>query len=99
MKQKAYPVFFITNAGRVPMIDMEVRAASVHVAVKFAERWNLAGIVFACEALLLCPRLVGFVKVRGLVCATYGVLNNEPEKVKVSVARFRGLATGLTDVV
>ena len=74
---------FITNAGKMPITDMEVRAASVQVAVRFARRWNLAGIVFACEPLLLCPRLVGFVKARGLVCASYGVLNNEPEMVKV----------------
>ena len=65
------------------MIDMEVRAANVQVAVKFAQRWKLAGIVFACEPLLLSPRFVGFVKSRGLVCATYGVLNNNPGKVKV----------------
>ncbi|KAL6850989.1 Glycerophosphocholine phosphodiesterase [Amphichorda felina] len=85
MKQRSYPVFFITNAGKVPMVDMEVRAASVQVAVQFARRWNLAGMVFACEALLLCPRLVGFVKTRGLVCATYGVLNNDPQMVKLQV--------------
>jgi len=83
MKQQAYPVFFITNAGKVPMIDLEVRAASLQVAVQFARRWNLAGVVFACEALLLCPRLVGFVKARNLVCASYGVMNNEPKNVKV----------------
>lgn len=83
VKQKAYPVFFITNAGKVPISDMEVRATSLQVAVQFALRWNLAGVVFACEALLLCPRLVGFVKARGLVCATYGGLNNEPEMVTV----------------
>lgn len=73
------------------MTDMEVRAASVQVAVRFARRWNLAGIVFACEPLLLCSRLVGFVKARGLVCASYGVLNNEPEMVKVS---FRSASGG-----
>jgi len=83
LKQKNFPVFFITNAGKVPMVDMEVRAASVQVAVKFARKWNLVGVVFSCEALMLCPRLVGFVKGRGLVCASYGVLNNEPEKVEV----------------
>ena len=88
MKQRSYPVFFITNAGKVPMVDMEVRAASVQVAVQFARRWNLAGVVFACEALLLCPRLVGFVKTRGLVCATYGVLNNDPQMVKVGSRLF-----------
>ncbi|KAK4447294.1 putative glycerophosphodiester phosphodiesterase [Podospora aff. communis PSN243] len=82
-KQQAYPVFFITNAGKLPMSDMEVRAASLQGAVHFAERWGLAGIVFACETLLLCPRLVGLVKGRGLVCATYGTPNNEPEMVKL----------------
>ncbi|RYO73962.1 hypothetical protein DL766_006109 [Monosporascus sp. MC13-8B] len=48
VKQKVYPVFFITNAGKMPMSDMEVRAASLQVAVQFARRWNLAGVVFAC---------------------------------------------------
>jgi glycerophosphodiester phosphodiesterase len=85
MKQKAYPVLFITNAGKVPMNDMEVRAASVQVAVQFAKRWNLAGVVFACDALVLCPRLVGFVKARGLMCATYGGMNNEPDTVKAGI--------------
>ncbi|KAH8906135.1 GDPD-domain-containing protein [Coniochaeta sp. PMI_546] len=83
VKQKAYPVFFITNAGKVPMSDMERRAASVQVAVRFAQKWNLAGVVFACEPMLLCPRLVGYVKNRGLLCATYGTLNNVPENVKI----------------
>ncbi|OIW26064.1 GDPD-domain-containing protein [Coniochaeta ligniaria NRRL 30616] len=86
LKQKAYPVFFITNAGKVPMADMERRAASVKVGVRFAQRWNLAGVVFACEPILLCPRLVGYVKNRGLVCATYGTLNNVPENVKVRLS-------------
>ncbi|KAK0721385.1 Glycerophosphoryl diester phosphodiesterase family-domain-containing protein [Apiosordaria backusii] len=87
LKQKAYPVFFITNAGKIPMTDMEVRAASVQVAVRFARRWNLTGIVFACEALLLSPRLVGYVKKKGaLVCATYGELNNHPDEVRKQVA-------------
>lgn len=85
MKQKAYPVLFITNAGKLPMNDMEVRAASVQMAVQFAQRWNLAGVVFACDALLMSPRLVGFVKGRGLLCATYGGMNNEPNMVKASL--------------
>lgn len=82
-KQRAYPVMFITNAGKIPMTDMEMRAASLQVAVKFAKRWNLAGVVFSCETLLLCPRLVRFVTKAGLVCASYGALNNEPANVKV----------------
>ncbi|KAM7200705.1 Glycerophosphoryl diester phosphodiesterase family domain containing protein [Naviculisporaceae sp. PSN 640] len=85
VKQKTYPVMFITNAGKVPMTDLEVRAASLQVAVKFAKKWNLAGVVFACEALLLCPRLVEYVRGRGLVCASYGVTNNVPEEVEKQV--------------
>lgn len=82
-KQRAYPVMFITNAGKLPAADLEVRAASLQVAVHFARRWNLAGVVFACETLLLCPRLVQFVKGAGLVCASYGLLNNIPDNSKV----------------
>ncbi|KAM0517682.1 hypothetical protein ACHAPE_004655 [Trichoderma viride] len=78
VKQKSYPVMFITNAGKVPMADKELRVASLQVGVQFARLWNLAGVVFACEALLYCPRLVQFVKNAGLVCASYGLLNNEP---------------------
>ncbi|KAK1237387.1 hypothetical protein MKX08_003012 [Trichoderma sp. CBMAI-0020] len=78
VKQKTYPVMFITNAGKVPMADKELRVASLQVGVQFARLWNLAGVVFACEALLYCPRLVQFVKKAGLVCASYGLLNNEP---------------------
>ncbi|KAL6900448.1 Glycerophosphoryl diester phosphodiesterase family domain-containing protein [Trichoderma evansii] len=78
VKQKTYPVMFITNAGKVPMADKELRVASLQVGVQFARLWNLAGVVFACEALLYCPRLVQFVKRSGLVCASYGLLNNEP---------------------
>ncbi|KAK3331402.1 ankyrin repeat-containing protein [Apodospora peruviana] len=85
LKQKTYPVLFITNAGKVPMADMEVRAASMQVAVQFAKRWDLAGVVFSCEVLLLCPRLVGFVKGKGLVCASYGTLNNQPGNVEIQV--------------
>ncbi|RWA09283.1 hypothetical protein EKO27_g5814 [Xylaria grammica] len=83
LKQRAYPVMFITNAGKLPMIDVEKRAANMHVAVKFAKLWNLAGIVFASEPLLLCPRLINYVKSFGLVCASYGPRNSLPDDVVV----------------
>jgi glycerophosphodiester phosphodiesterase len=86
LKQKAYPVMFITNAGKLPMIDVEKRATSMQVAVKFAKLWDLAGIVFASEPLLLCPRLIGYVKSFGLVCASYGPQNSVRENVIVSLS-------------
>ncbi|KAI0396231.1 Glycerophosphoryl diester phosphodiesterase family-domain-containing protein [Xylariaceae sp. FL0594] len=79
LKQKAYPVMFITNAGKLPMTDVEKRATSMQVAVQFAKLWNLSGIVFASELFLICPRLISYVKSRGLVCASYGLRNNNPE--------------------
>lgn len=79
---------FISNAGKVPMADKELRVASLQVGVQFARLWNLAGVVFACEALLYCPRLVRFVKNAGLVCASYGLLNNEPSLARVSFSLF-----------
>ncbi|KAK5632949.1 hypothetical protein RRF57_008664 [Xylaria bambusicola] len=85
VKQKAYPVMFITNAGKLPMIDVERRAANMQVAVNFAKLWDLAGIVFASEPLVFCPRMIRYVKSSGLVCASYGPQNNLPEAVIAQV--------------
>ncbi|CAG8018542.1 unnamed protein product [Penicillium salamii] len=85
IKQNTYPVLFITNAGKLPMSDMEIRASSLQAAVRFAKRWDLAGIVFSSETLILCPRLVGYVKRTGLICGSYGPLNNVSENSKVSI--------------
>lgn len=84
IKQRAYPVIFITNAGKAPIRDMEVCAADLQGVVYFAERWGLAGVVFTCNSLLLCPRLVSLVKARGLICGTYREQNNQPDNVKGS---------------
>jgi glycerophosphodiester phosphodiesterase len=84
IKQTAYPVMFITNAGKTPVQDKELRGSSLQAAVHFARMWNLAGVVLACETFLYCPRLVQFVKNIGLICASYGLLNNQPVNAKVS---------------
>ncbi|CAG8109281.1 unnamed protein product [Penicillium salamii] len=85
-KQNIYPVMFITNAGKPPPADLDMRASSLQAAVRFAKRWELAGVVFASETLILCPRLVGYVKRSGLVCGSYGALNNVPENSKLQKA-------------
>ncbi|KAI1810999.1 Glycerophosphoryl diester phosphodiesterase family-domain-containing protein [Poronia punctata] len=81
LKQRAYPVMFITNAGKLPMTDVEKRATSMQVAIKFAKLWGLAGIVFASDVFLLCPGLIGYVKSLDLVCASYGPRNCIPQDV------------------
>lgn len=86
MKQTAYPVMLITNAGKTPAQDKELRGSSLQAAVHFARMWKLDGVVLACETFLYCPRLVQFVKNMGLTCASYGVLNNEPVNAKAQAA-------------
>ena len=82
-KQPSIPILFLTDAGTSPVGD--VRASSLQEAIRFAGRWNLLGIVTAAEPLVLCPRLVKVVKESGLVCVSYGSLNNDGEKVKLQV--------------
>lgn len=82
-KQPSIPILFLTDAGTSPVGD--IRAGSLQEAIRFASRWNLLGVVSAAEPLVLCPRLVKVVKESGLVCVSYGTLNNDPESVKLQV--------------
>lgn len=83
-KQPSIPVLFLTDAGASPVGD--IRASSLQEAVRFASRWNLLGIVSQAEPLVLCPRLVRIVKESGLVCVSYGMLNNDGVNVDVSAS-------------
>ncbi|KAF2471964.1 GDPD-domain-containing protein [Lindgomyces ingoldianus] len=82
-KQPSIPILFLTDAGTCPVGD--VRAASLQEAIRFASRWNLLGVVSAAEPLVMCPRLVRVVKESGLVCVSYGTLNNDAKNVKLQV--------------
>ncbi|KAE8378805.1 Glycerophosphoryl diester phosphodiesterase family-domain-containing protein [Aspergillus bertholletiae] len=83
-KQPSIPVLFLTDSGASPVGD--IRASSLQEGIRFASRWNLLGVVSQAEPLVLCPRLVRVVKESGLVCVSYGTLNNEPENVKRQVS-------------
>jgi glycerophosphodiester phosphodiesterase len=80
-KQPNIPILFLTDAGTSPVGD--IRASSLQEAIRFASRWNLLGIVSNAEPFVNSPRLVKVVKQNGLVCVSYGVLNNEPKLVQV----------------
>ncbi|KAI1610731.1 Glycerophosphoryl diester phosphodiesterase family-domain-containing protein [Exophiala viscosa] len=82
-KQPSIPVLFLTDAGTSPIAD--IRGTSLQEAVRFASRWNLLGVVSAAEPLVAAPRLVRVVKESGLVCVSYGTLNNDSAKVKLQV--------------
>lgn len=87
-KQPSIPILFLTDAGCSPVSD--IRASSLQEAIRFASRWNLLGIVSAAEPLINSPRLVRVVKENGLVCVSYGALNNDSIMVQV-----RTLSPGL----
>lgn len=81
-KQPSIPILFLTDAGCCEVCD--VRASSLQEAIRFASRWNLLGIVSAAEPFINSPRLVKVVKENGIVCFSYGTLNNDPLMVQVS---------------
>ena len=85
-KQPSIPVLFLTDAGTSPVGD--IRASSLQEAIRFASRWNLLGVVSAATPLCLSPRLVKVVKESGLVCVSYGTLNNDPANVRVSAMKL-----------
>lgn len=80
MKQPNYPVFFLTDAGTLPMAD--VRCNSIQEAIRFAKGADLLGIVTASEPILAAPRMAKVIKQTGLLLFTYGVLNNEVANAK-----------------
>lgn len=94
-KQPSIPVLFLSDAGASPVGD--IRASSLQEAVRFASRWNLLGIVTQAEPLVLCPRLVRIVKESGLVCVSYGVLNNDGVNVEVSLPRISPISPIILD--
>lgn len=94
-KQPSFPVMFLTDAGTDEVGD--VRASSLQEAVRFASRWNLLGIVSAAEPFVLCPRLVQVVKQRGLVCVSYGVLNNDSRMTEVCYYTLLQLTEGVSN--
>lgn len=90
-KQPSIPILFLTDAGICPVGD--IRASSLQEAIRFASRWNLLGIVSAAEPFCNSPRLVRVVKENGLVCVSYGALNNNPEKVQVCLTLIKNMLT------
>ncbi|KAK9459370.1 Glycerophosphoryl diester phosphodiesterase family-domain-containing protein [Lipomyces oligophaga] len=83
LKQPSIPVLFLTESGTEQMAD--IRASSLQEAIRFACRWNLLGIVSACQPLIISPRLIRVVKESGLVCFSYGTMNNDPDACKLQM--------------
>lgn len=80
-KQHIYPVLFLTESGNIPTRD--IRAISYQEAVRFAKKWNIKGVVPASEPLVASPMLIDRARDSGLICATWGSLNDDTECAKV----------------
>ncbi|KAI4132824.1 MAG: hypothetical protein LQ338_000528 [Usnochroma carphineum] len=80
-KQQVYPVLFINKAGSVPTGDF--RASNLQQAIQFAKAWRLAGIVMLSDVFVLCPQLLHYAKSSGLICGSYGDLNDDPACAKI----------------
>ena len=81
IKQRDYPVLFLSKSGSIPVGD--VRCRGLQQSIQFAKRNGLAGIVMYAQPLVLCPRLVKYAKSAGLKCCSYGPMNNDPGNAKV----------------
>lgn len=82
LKQDLFPILFLNDSGNYHTGD--VRASSLQQAINFAASWGLDGIGMASEPFVFAPMLIGVAKGRGLVTASYGILNDDPECAKVS---------------
>ncbi|KAH8755761.1 Glycerophosphoryl diester phosphodiesterase family-domain-containing protein [Diaporthe sp. PMI_573] len=80
-KQHVYPVLFLNDSCNWPTGD--IRAVSLQEAMRFAKKWDLAGVVMASEPFVASPILIDFVKSSGLVCGSYGAQNDDPRCAKI----------------
>lgn len=94
-KQRAHPILFINWAGQVDTSD--TRASSTQDAIQFAKRWNLAGVALRSNPIVMCPRLIRYVRSAGLVCSSWGELNNDPENAKLPPSFFAKRKAGVSE--
>lgn len=94
-KQHLYPVFFLTESGQIPS---DARAGSLQEAIWFAKSWRLAGVISRSEPLVVTPHLIRYVKDAGLLCVSWGGLNDVPEHAKVMPAPVQAWPYGLLSV-
>lgn len=81
-KQYQYPVLFLNKSNLFPTGD--VRASNLQEVMYFARRSNLTGVVMSSEPFRMSSKLMTYVRDAGLVCMSFGLLNNDAENAKAS---------------
>lgn len=79
LKQKRYPVFFLTEGAHV--VDDDPRQNSLEAAIVWAKRCGLDGIVADVASFVQRPEMVKAVHAAKLAFVSYGKLNNDPKVV------------------
>lgn len=81
VKYNRFPILFLSESGTLPCGD--TRASSVREAVHFATSWGLDGILTRPDPFMIAPILIQHTKKKGLITASFGKLNREPQYAKV----------------
>ena len=83
IKQQTYPILFLNESCTAKWPTHDIRATSVQTAIHFARGLGIDGIVMASDPFVVSPRLIKKVKDRGLVCWSFGNMNDEPDNALV----------------
>ncbi|MCJ1240308.1 Glycerophosphocholine phosphodiesterase [Varicellaria rhodocarpa] len=85
IKLQKYPALFLTDGGKFPVGNN--RAGSLQEAVHFAKACCLAGVAVMADPLVLCPRIIQYVKSFGLMCVSHGPWNDDPANAKIQAVQ------------
>jgi glycerophosphodiester phosphodiesterase len=106
MKQQTYPILFLNESCTAKWPTHDIRAISVQTAIHFARGLGINGVVMASDPFVVSPKLVRKVQDHGLVCWSFGNMNDNPDDALVGHPRspssrlFKtliNLLTGLSD--
>lgn len=83
VKQQTYPILFLNESCTAKWPTHDVRAISVQTAIHFARGLGIDGVVMASDPFVMSPRLVKNVKDSGLICWSFGNMNDNPDNALV----------------
>ena len=83
MRQQTYPILFLNESCTAKWPTHDIRAISVQTAIHFARGLGIDGVVMASDPFVASPRLVKKVQDHGLICWSFGNMNDDPDNALV----------------
>ncbi|KAK4221557.1 Glycerophosphodiester phosphodiesterase GDE1 [Podospora fimiseda] len=83
IKQKTYPILFLVESFAGHDEPYDRRAIGVQTAMHFARHCGISGVIIRSDPFILSSSLVGKVHDRGLICWSYGNLNEDPNSALI----------------